>query len=100
MTEKLRSAFISYSKFLTMAKAIDTQAKKQGNNKRKRDSTASGTDGGQVVMANGEDQAKKNKRSNKQRVLMLSSRGSTERIRHLMADLEALLPHSKKGLLF
>jgi len=30
-------------------------------------------------------------------VLLLSSRGVTMRMRHLMADLEALLPHVKKG---
>lgn len=34
---------------------------------------------------------------NKQRVLLLSSRGITHRMRHLMNDLEALLPHVKKG---
>ncbi|EIM22419.1 Brix-domain-containing protein [Wallemia mellicola CBS 633.66] len=33
---------------------------------------------------------------NKQRVLVLSSRGVTERYRHLMSDLQALLPHTKK----
>lgn len=33
---------------------------------------------------------------NKQRVLMLSSRGITHRMRHLMNDLETLLPHVKK----
>ncbi|KAH9928542.1 Brix-domain-containing protein [Epithele typhae] len=33
---------------------------------------------------------------NKQRVLMLSSRGITHRMRHLMNDLEVLLPHVKK----
>lgn len=37
------------------------------------------------------------KRKNKQRVLMLSSRGVTHRMRHLMADLEVLLPQVKKG---
>lgn len=37
------------------------------------------------------------KKKNKQRVLMLSSRGVTQRMRHLMGDLEALLPHVKKG---
>ena len=36
---------------------------------------------------------------NKQRVLMLSSRGINHRMRHLMNDLEVLLPHVKKGLL-
>ena len=37
------------------------------------------------------------KRRNKQRVLMLCSRGATHRMRHLMNDLEALLPQVKKG---
>jgi len=36
------------------------------------------------------------RKRNKQRVLMLSSRGITQRMRHLMADLETLLPHVKK----
>ncbi|KAF8077738.1 ribosome biogenesis protein BRX1 [Lyophyllum atratum] len=36
------------------------------------------------------------KRKNKQRVLLLSSRGITHRMRHFMNDLEALLPHVKK----
>ena len=39
------------------------------------------------------------RRKNKQRVLLLSSRGVTHRMRHLMNDLEALLPHVKKGKL-
>jgi len=37
------------------------------------------------------------KKKNKQRVLLLSSRGITHRMRHIMNDLEALLPHFKKG---
>lgn len=37
------------------------------------------------------------KKKNKQRVLMLCSRGVTHRMRHLMNDLEVLLPHVKKG---
>lgn len=41
-------------------------------------------------------EVKKAKR-NKQRVLLLSSRGITHRMRHFMNDLEALLPHVKKG---
>jgi len=36
------------------------------------------------------------RKRNKQRVLLLSSRGVTHRMRHLMSDLEALLPHAKK----
>ncbi|KAI9278123.1 Brix domain-containing protein [Sporodiniella umbellata] len=38
----------------------------------------------------------KDKRVNKQRVMMLCSRGVTFRYRHLLNDLEGLLPHSKK----
>lgn len=33
----------------------------------------------------------------KDKVLMLCSRGVTQRHRHLMRDLEVLLPHTKKG---
>ncbi|KAG8940049.1 Ribosome biogenesis protein brx1 [Tulasnella sp. 424] len=44
---------------------------------------------------NGKGEAQLVKR-NKQRVLMLSSRGVTSRMRHLMKDLECLLPHTKK----
>ncbi|KAJ1024610.1 hypothetical protein NDA13_004539 [Ustilago tritici] len=33
---------------------------------------------------------------NKQRILMLPSRGVTSRMRHLINDLEALMPHAKK----
>lgn len=35
-------------------------------------------------------------RRNKQRVLLLPSRGVTMRMRHLVNDIEALLPHAKK----
>lgn len=35
----------------------------------------------------------------KDKVLLISSRGVTQRMRHLMNDLEALLPHTKKGKL-
>ena len=37
------------------------------------------------------------RKRNKQRVLLLSSRGVTHRMRHLLNDLEVLLPHVKKG---
>ena len=44
-------------------------------------------------------EAPQNKRMrNKQRVLLLSSRGITHRMRHFMNDLEVLLPHTKKGM--
>ncbi|PFH54146.1 hypothetical protein AMATHDRAFT_135796 [Amanita thiersii Skay4041] len=42
------------------------------------------------------DEKPEPRKKNKQRVLMLSSRGITHRMRHLMNDLEALLPHVKK----
>lgn len=45
----------------------------------------------------GEGKTVKKLKRNKQRVLLLSSRGITHRMRHLMNDLEALLPHVKKG---
>ncbi|ETS61670.1 hypothetical protein PaG_04168 [Moesziomyces aphidis] len=39
-------------------------------------------------------------RRNKQRVLMLPSRGVTSRMRHLINDLESLMPHTKKDSKF
>lgn len=44
-----------------------------------------------------DNDAQPKKKKNKQRVLLLSSRGITHRMRHLMNDLETLLPHVKKG---
>ncbi|KAF8758653.1 Brix [Rhizoctonia solani] len=49
--------------------------------------------------ANDEGEAGPPRKRNKQRVLLLSSRGITHRMRHLMGDLEALLPHIKKARL-
>ena len=70
------------------ANALNVQA----NGKRKRKADAMDVEeGGPEV------QASKIKK-NKQRVLLLSSRGITHRMRHLMNDLEALLPHVKKGM--
>ena len=60
----------------------------QANGKRKRKSDAVEED---------EPEVHSSKKKNKQRVLLLSSRGITHRMRHLMNDLEALLPHVKKG---
>ncbi|KAI9814013.1 MAG: Ribosome biogenesis protein brx1 [Pycnora praestabilis] len=45
---------------------------------------------------NAKDVAKNGVRKNKQRVLILSSRGVTMRHRHLLNDLYSLLPHSRK----
>ena len=60
----------------------------QANGKRKRKADAVDED---------EPEVHSSKKKNKQRVLLLSSRGITHRMRHLMNDLEALLPHVKKG---
>lgn len=70
------------------AKAQRVMAKSKG--KRKADEMDIDTPTGTG------DQPKKKR--NKQRVLMLSSRGVTHRMRHLMNDLEAILPHIKKGV--
>lgn len=45
-------------------------------------------------------QEKKDGPKNRQKVLMLSSRGVTSRHRHLIQDLYALLPHSRKEAKF
>ena len=66
-------------------------AKSVANSKRKRDEDDESHD--HVV----EDSETKQRRKNKQRVLLLSSRGITYRMRHFMNDLESLLPHAKKG---
>ncbi|KAI9266579.1 Brix domain-containing protein [Phascolomyces articulosus] len=42
------------------------------------------------------DNKVKDKRINKQRVMLLASRGIVFRYRHLLTDLEGILPHSKK----
>ena len=75
----------------SVLKAVNaTKAESEGKGKRKADEMD--VDGPTV---NG-SVAKKKK--NKQRVLLLSSRGITQRMRHLMNDLEVLLPHVKKGM--
>ncbi|KAH9050600.1 ribosome biogenesis protein BRX1 [Lactarius hengduanensis] len=60
--------------------------------KGKRKAAASDMDGDNDAYAS----AATKKKKNKQRVLLLSSRGITHRMRHLMNDLETLLPHVKK----
>ncbi|KAG2234100.1 Brix domain-containing protein [Thamnidium elegans] len=50
----------------------------------------------ELVKTKSNDRKSKDKRINKQRVMMLSSRGVTFRYRHLLTDLESLMPHSKK----
>lgn len=53
-------------------------------------------DGKKRAAEDGEEDVGKVRR-NKQRVLLLPSRGITTRMRHLVNDVEALLPHAKKG---
>ncbi|KAH9005334.1 ribosome biogenesis protein BRX1 [Lactarius hatsudake] len=60
--------------------------------KGKRKAAPSDMDGDDDAYAS----AATKKKKNKQRVLLLSSRGITHRMRHLMNDLETLLPHVKK----
>lgn len=76
---------------LIMASVLKVQKKNQTvkDAKGKRKADAMDTDH--------EEGPSQKRTKNKQRVLMLSSRGVTHRMRHLMNDLEALLPHVKKG---
>jgi ribosome biogenesis protein BRX1 len=79
MASVLKAQKVNASKFET-----------EGKGKRKAD--AMDVDGDEPG-----DIPKPKKKRNKQRVLLLSSRGITHRMRHFMNDLEALLPHVKKG---
>lgn len=49
-----------------------------------------------VGKADNKDNKKSSTRVNKQRVLLISSRGITFRHRHLISDLQTLLPHARK----
>ena len=51
---------------------------------------------GKKALLKGNQEAKPVTTKNKQRVLIITSRGITHRYRHLMNDFHALLPHSKK----
>lgn len=75
------------SSILRAQKANAAKAEAKSNLKRKADG-----------MDVDDDAPVQPKKKNKQRVLLLSSRGVTHRMRHLMSDLEALLPHTKKGV--
>ncbi|KAJ3866244.1 Brix domain-containing protein [Lentinula novae-zelandiae] len=69
----------------------DRKGKKKADDMMELDDSDSGEDMQEIEAV----PATKN-RKNKQRVLLLSSRGVTHRMRHLMNDLEVLLPHVKK----
>jgi ribosome biogenesis protein BRX1 len=66
------------------------------NKKGKGKSQDAGVVGTVGTVSTTGDEVEKVKRR-KDKVLLLSSRGVTQRMRHLMHDLEALLPHTKKG---
>lgn len=74
-----------------MASKIKAQVEAQSKGKRKHVD-----EDGDQLMADGD--ARPLKKKNKQRVLLLCSRGVTHRMRHFMNDLEVLLPHVKKGV--
>lgn len=76
------------SSILSAQKANVAKAASKGKVKRKADDMDVDDDEAPVQP----------KKRNKQRVLLLSSRGVTHRMRHFMSDLEALLPHAKKGV--
>jgi ribosome biogenesis protein BRX1 len=71
----------------TAQKAHTAKLDAKGKGKRKADD----------IDVDGDDVQQPKQKRNKQRVLLLSSRGITHRMRHLMNDLETLLPHVKKG---
>lgn len=52
--------------------------------------------GGKKKTDNSVSKPEDNKRINRQRVLLISSRGITYRHRHLISDLQSLLPHARK----
>ena len=81
------------SSILKAQKANASKADVKGKGKRRADEMDVDDEEGATVVAVAAAKTKKNK----QRVLLLSSRGITHRMRHLMNDLEALLPHVKKG---
>jgi len=74
---------------MSMLKAASELESSKLNGKGKS-KAINGTNGDEVV----EDKAK----LRKDKVLLICSRGVTQRMRHLMRDLEVLLPHTKKGL--
>ena len=72
----------------------DTAIVEKRKGKRKVDDLNEDAQGDSDVLNKSPNKRKRNK----QRVLLLSSRGITHRMRHLMNDLETLLPHVKKGV--
>lgn len=76
----------------SLLKAQSINAKKADTKGKRKREMLDGDEDTEVA-----DKLETKKLKNKQRVLLLSSRGVTHRMRHLMNDLETLLPHVKKG---
>ncbi|CAG7846332.1 Ribosome biogenesis protein brx1 [Serendipita indica DSM 11827] len=92
-----------------MASALKAQSKiaskieaKESRKKQKQKRDVADEDEDTIMQEASKDMVKvatstsETKKRNKQRVLLLCSRGVTHRMRHLMNDLEALLPQVKK----
>jgi ribosome biogenesis protein BRX1 len=79
---------------LVKAGKANAERKKLSEGKRKLEAE----EDDEMEVDEAETPAPPKKKRNKQRVLMLSSRGVTHRMRHLMNDLEALFPQIKKGV--
>lgn len=81
-----------------MASVFKAQSKKgKGKARAEVDDTLALATAGQNGTTDVEEGEEKKDKRRKDKVLMLSSRGVTQRMRHLMHDLEVLLPHIKKG---
>jgi ribosome biogenesis protein BRX1 len=74
-----------------------TLLKAQSSNAAKAEKKGKRTADAMDVDEDASLQIQPKRKKNKQRVMLLSSRGVTHRMRHLMNDLETLLPHVKKG---
>lgn len=88
-----------YSPQSAMASIIKHSGKASKGKGRASDATESAAaDAGPIAStSNGTGSGSSGAARRKDKVLMLSSRGVTGRMRHLMNDLEVLLPHIKKG---
>lgn len=87
---ELQPPSLNMASILKAQKANASKVDRKDKGKRKADDMD--VDGAETAVA-----VLPRSKRNKQRVLLLSSRGITHRMRHFMNDLEALLPHVKKG---
>lgn len=79
------------------AAKIEAKERKESTNLKEKSELKRPREEDDEEMADVDMSGPPKKRRNKQRVLMLCSRGATHRMRHLMNDLEVLLPQVKKG---